>query len=257
MSSYLFTKSANLEKLEQEIEASSIVTALDTITSLDTQITISFKATLSAPDESTLNDLVTNHVNTPSPEEAQLVKLDAQTDSDGAIMQKLKITTTGWHLQLHTVEFSTSKRSIDHSKDSNGNDLSFCTMKCYDSNNTEITTDEGLTNCVKTVFSWEPTHDYDISGAYFYQLAKPTENVRMWTVGVPDVPAQYGGSKPFVQGGLNLKFLNSDNALQIDGKTPKWLQYSATNHTNKFSLTFKHEAGLVHLMMIVFEIFKA
>lgn len=180
----------------------------------------------------------------------------APQDTDGSPLARNKITKSGWHYQLHSVEFSSSKRAIDYSKNVSGSDIGFCTMKAYDDQDAEITSDENLVNAVKTIISWEPTHDYDIVGSFLFQLSTPTENLRMWCIGVPDVSSQYGGSKPFVEGGINLKFLDTNESLKVDGRAPKTMTYSSQYHTNKFSLIFKHPAGYTHSMMLVFELFK-
>jgi len=65
MSQYSFVKAANTDRLTQEIQQSSIVTALDYISTVGTALSVFFKAALSASDEITLSALVSSHVDAP------------------------------------------------------------------------------------------------------------------------------------------------------------------------------------------------
>lgn len=177
-------------------------------------------------------------------------------DVDGSPLSRVKVTKSGWHYQLHCIEFSTSKRVVDHSTHEDESDINFCVMKAYRADGTEITDDANLNEAVKTTITWEPTHTYDILGAKFYQLATPTESIRMYSSAAAHIPIQYGGNKRFVTGGFNLKFLPASSGFDIDGRAPKTVYYDSVNHSGSFTMIFKHPAGLVHNMMLVFELFK-
>lgn len=180
-------------------------------------------------------------------------------DSDGVAYAKTKITNTGWSYQLHAVEFEVSVINSLYSKKPNGTDFGFAVLKCFkDVSGTMVEcTDQtdADTNCVMTQIDWEPTHDYEVMGGMFKQASVPSDDVRLWMVGVPDVPEAYGGSKVFVSN-VNLKYMGTEEGVRVDGRAPKYMTYSAVNHTNKFRLILKHTAGFKHKAMVVFEIFK-
>jgi hypothetical protein len=111
-------------------------------------------------------------------------------------------------------------------------------------------------NCIKTIVEWEPTHDLEIMGGMLKQSAAPTTDVRLWVVGVPDVPAEYGGSKPFCVN-INLKYTEAEEGIRVDGRASKFLEYSAQNHTSKLQLIFRHNIGINHKLHMIFELFKA
>jgi hypothetical protein len=67
-----FNKTVNIERLTKEITLSSIVTALDNITSAGTSCSIMFKAELSTTDNDTLTNIVSTHIASP------LVRIDIQ-----------------------------------------------------------------------------------------------------------------------------------------------------------------------------------
>lgn len=183
-------------------------------------------------------------------------RLEPPKDSDGSPLWRNKITTTGWNYQLHGIEFKTSQLDSIVSKKSNGTDHGFTTIKCYDADDVQLTTQETCdTSAVKTVVDWEPTHDYEVVGGLFKMAQVPESNMRLWVVGVPDIPAAYGGSKEFVSN-VNLKFIGLEEGIKADGRAAKYLTYSATLHTNKLRLILIHPAGYKHDFHMIFEIFK-
>lgn len=176
-------------------------------------------------------------------------------DIDGATIIRTKAAKVGWTYQLYPVEFTTSKLNSLYSKKNDNTDRSGITYKIYDVDNVEITASENEVNVVKTIIDFEPPFDYEIIGGYVQQNTKPTTDCRVWVVGVPDVSEAYGGSKEMV-GGVNLKFIDPTDKITADGRASKYMTYNATYHTNKLRLIVRHEAGLQHDLMIVFEIFK-
>lgn len=179
------------------------------------------------------------------------------TDTDYAPLYRLKITPSGWVYQLHAIEFATSTLNSIYNKDKDGNDLGFTTIKFYDNEGVELTDQEDIdTDCVKTVVNWEPTFDYDIIGGVVKQSSLPSDNVRVWIIGVPDIPAGSGGSKMFLTGGVNLKYMGLED-VKVDGRTPKRLSYNATYHTNKLQIVVKTDTpGTKHNISLLLDIFR-
>jgi len=69
MSQYDYTKTPlSIDRLTQEIQQSTIVTALDHMTALGSALSIFFKADLSSDDQTTLSTLVTAHTGVPLPQ---------------------------------------------------------------------------------------------------------------------------------------------------------------------------------------------
>jgi len=181
----------------------------------------------------------------------------APVDVDGAPLQRTKITKTGWHFQLHGLEFCTSGLASGFNEDVDGNDLGFTSLKFYNSSDVELvagTQAELDANCVKTVYDIEIGQDIEVIGGLIEQPALPTTDVRMWVLAIPDLTVAQGGSVPFTQGGINLRYISGN--LDLDGKTPKLLPYSATYHTNKFRIIVKHNAGVIHPIHMLFKLFR-
>lgn len=182
------------------------------------------------------------------------------TDTDGAPLARTKITQSGWHYQVHTVSWDSSKLDSVYNKDYLGNDLGFATIKYYDNTDTELVSPTQATldtDCVRTDLLFEPTHDMEVIGGKLKQRTAPAEDVRMWIIAVPDVPKVMGGSVDFTQGGLNLYDLGDNATYDIDGKTAKMMSYDALYHTNKFQVILRHGAGFQCRVSMHFKLFKS
>lgn len=185
-------------------------------------------------------------------------------DSDGSPLQRVKVTTSGWHYQLHGVEFETSKLDSIYSKKIDNTNYGFTAVKFYkllNNEEVEITGDDLNqtfldNNCIKTVVDWEPSHDYELVGGMLKMRTTPQDDIRMWIIGVPDVPEQYGGSKVFISN-CSLSYIGNDSGIRADGRAPKYLTYNNQTHTNKLRLVFRHPSGVKHQFLMLFEIFKS
>lgn len=175
-------------------------------------------------------------------------------DADGSKLTRGKVAPLGWLYQLHGVDFTTAKLNSAFNQDELGNDLGFATVELYDAQDILITEEVNEGNAVKTVINWEPTHTFEIIGGDYLQGEKPTQDVRLWVIAVPDVPKEYGGDKDFIQGGINLKHIMC--SLEADGRVAKKLSYIEGMKLTKMEITLKHPAGYQHSGQMLFEIFK-
>jgi hypothetical protein len=183
-----------------------------------------------------------------------------QNDDDGAQIVRVKAAKKGWSFWAVPIEITTSTLSGSlYCKDSTGVNVPGITAKIYDSENTEITTagllNANLATCVKTVIDFEPPFDYEIIGGSLRINSNPAQDVRLWIVGAPDIPAQFGGSKEFASG-VNLKFMAPEAAFEIDGRVTKALTYNAVTHQGKMRIILKHPAGLALNMQIMIHIYR-
>lgn len=177
------------------------------------------------------------------------------SDSDGSMLSRSKVTQSGWQYHLQGIEFTTADRESVVNKDENGNDLGFATMKIYDDQGAEITTELGEAGAVKTVIDWEPPFDYEILGGTIRSSANIVEDIYAYVIAVPDIPKAFGGSKDFICC-LNLKFIGANDKVEADGRAAKKLTYDAVNHTNKIRIVLTHPAGIKRSLSLVLEVFK-
>lgn len=181
-------------------------------------------------------------------------------DVDGALIIRQKAAKKGWSFWAIPIEITTSTLGGSlYCKDSLDNSIPGISCKIYDANNAEITT-AGLLNvnlgtCVKTVIDFEPQFDYEIIGGQLRINSNPSTDIRLWIVGAPDIPAQYGGSKEFASG-INLKFLAPDSSFDVDGRVTKTLFYDPVTHQGKMRIILKHPAGTQVNMQVVIHLYR-
>ena len=179
----------------------------------------------------------------------------SSSDIDGVTLVRPKAAKKGATFQLNSPEFTTSTIGSLAHYDSTGANLNQCTLKFYDSNNIELTTQQDCdTLCVKTVLDFEPPFDYELIGGNARISATVNENVRLWVAAVPDIPYADGGSRMMAQN-VNLRFNAPGVGIDLDGKVSKHLAYSNTLHTNKLRVTLTHPTGSKHLLAIWFYLF--
>lgn len=181
-------------------------------------------------------------------------------DPDGALVVRTKAAKKGWSFWAVPIEITTSTISGSvYCKLSNEQDISGISCKIYDSDNQEITTpgpsDVNLQSCVKTIVDFEPPFDYEVIGGDLRVSTNPVQDVRLWIIGAPDIPAQFGGSKEFVSG-LNLKFLSVDSSFSVDGRVTKFLKYDPVTHQSKLRLLIKHSPGAQINMQFVLHLYR-
>lgn len=181
-------------------------------------------------------------------------------DIDGAVIVRHKAARKGWSFLSLPPEITTSTIGGSlYCKDSSGNDITGISCKIYNSNNDEITTpgleNANLSTCVKTILDVELPFDYELIGGALRVTTSPSDDIRLWIIGAPDIPSQYGGSKEFASG-INLKFLSADNSFDIDGRVAKFITYNPATHQGKLRILLKHAAGLTVNMQVMIHLYR-
>jgi hypothetical protein len=175
------------------------------------------------------------------------------TDDDGSKIIRSKAANAGWKAQFHSVRVSTATSNGVRSKKRDGTDTGFCTYTMYDING-NVTALPLL--CAKTVVTWEPNHDMEIVGGQLLQAVPPISDVWMYVTAAAHIPAQYGGSIAFTEGGINLSDVGVGGNVNFDGRVSKYIAYDATYHSGRFYIELQHPANFQHNFTLVFELFK-
>jgi hypothetical protein len=99
---YNYEKEVNIEQLDQEIRASSITVALDTITSLCLDVKITFKASISIAEKQVLDDIVAAHVPQPTPDDVLIARTINETFTSKNLVdgKKLFVRNHGYSHEL-------------------------------------------------------------------------------------------------------------------------------------------------------------
>lgn len=190
-----------------------------------------------------------------------------EKDSDGSGLIRAKTTKTGWHYEPRSICFRLGTAKSLHNKQSDGTtDIGDAGLKFYGTGGlltqggeesdedfqTRLTSD-----CVATYLDWEPHYTQDIIGATLFVKDMPeTGEARTWTVVAPDIPAIYGGSVPFGNGGFNLAFLAPSGRIEINGRGVKTIPYDSVNHSGKIRIVTRHTAGFNPWVQVQFDHFK-
>lgn len=190
-------------------------------------------------------------------------KVLAPADEEDKPYVRVSATKLNWYYSPRSLDFYSGKagslynRKSDGPRIEDGTDYGDAWMKFYQAGEYGVETEmvQGANEtdeefqarldayCTKTVVEFENDEAIDIWGAKLSISHTPTNRAYLWCVAVPDVPYEYGGSKPFMGGGMNLKLMAPLQVVQFDAKTSKELHYSADYHTNKIAIVIKHEAG--------------
>jgi hypothetical protein len=176
----------------------------------------------------------------------------------GIIGPREKCTITGWHFQLHSVDFTTSTIDGFFNKSINPvtlalANLGYVTWKLYKLDGTLITDQPTAdAECRFTVFDWCADHEMEIRGAAYRHQTAPNSDVYFWCSAAPGI-----ANLPFAQGGINLRHLGSGSGVDSDGKAAKYLHPSNPMvGINKFRMMLHHDAGVKHKAMILFQLYK-
>ncbi len=196
----------------------------------------------------------------------------APSDEEGKPLIRTSVTKTSWHYEPRAIDFFTSKynsiynRKHDGATIDDGSDYDDATMVFYNGSGTELKrgdygSDELFqqvlsTQCAKTVVYFEPKFAYEIFGATLNVCCPPEDRAYLWVLIAPHIPEEYGGSVPFMAGGLNLKMFKDGTVVKYDAKTSKEIPYDPVNHTGTIGLVVKHGLGVAISLQMQFEFYK-
>lgn len=199
------------------------------------------------------------------------LRTEIEIDTEGRQIQRSAYGKKGWTYIAHPIEFTTSKLGAIYTKDWKGVDRGDCVFKFYDSSGTELvagTQAELDANCVETRVTIKPAYDYEVISGKIEQHTSPSQDIRMWVVGgviddTTNSPWEYPTgnyhAKEFA-GGINLKYMGSDQEIETDGRASKYMSQTTAGvpyQTNQFQFIIKHSAGYQHDLMIILEYFRA
>lgn len=197
-------------------------------------------------------------------------------DSDGSRIIRPKYNPAGWHFEPRALKFtcgtynSLVNKRLDDFNISNCSDIGDVTLKFYDEDGNQLTkgeteTDEEFqirldSDCTATFMDWWPDYDMEIISAMFGIKNPPTgdDQCHAWCLICPDIAREYGGSVPFVDGGIDLSFAAEKCCIHLDGRCSKRLNNCRSfPYTNKIRLGLIHSPGVKTAFQVLFEHYKA
>jgi len=169
------------------------------------------------------------------------------------------------HYEPRSLDFYTAKvgslynRKSDGLGIDDGTDYGDGWLEFFDASGNTIdpTNQQAITeNCTITKMQFEPKFVFDIFSGILFLEKTPLERAYLWVTVAPDIPEAYGGSVPFMAGGLNLKMLPDYSTVRFDAKTSKQITYNADYHTGKIEMKVKHALGEQIGIQMLYEFYR-
>lgn len=170
-------------------------------------------------------------------------------DKDSVPFSQTKIVPTGWSFHAPNFSFKCGVADSVDFTDKFGNDMSsMCNLKFFNSSagyGTFTPCDPG--DATMTVVDFNPPYPFYIVSGKLHQVAKPTANHKVYATLAPYVPYEQGGSREFICCS-NLRFKGLENAVESDGKAPKYVPFVTINeplkiYSNTIEIVVTHPAG--------------
>ena len=180
----------------------------------------------------------------------KLKPVDTDTGMPSISTRKLP---ADWYPEFREIELETCKMNSIHDKDKNDIDLGQHSIKFYDVNDVELTTQSSIdTDCVRTMVNFDPGEVWAIRGAYTRQIVVPTTPIYVWMDFKLDMTHLVPGlfvRNPYANGGLNMEFQNAYESVGDEGEN-----YSFFNQGDGIEWTIRHDAGLKHRIRIIYQL---
>jgi len=181
-----------------------------------------------------------------------------EIDSEGRQIVRAAAGKKGWSYYALGIQIETSKLGGLYCKDESGTNISGISIKFYDADNVELTTQETIdAGCVKTILTIAPSYDYEIIAGNARQVSAPSTDVRLWVVGgILELGGAYVKSFADSQ---NLRFTGTV-PMETDGRASKYMTKTIPGvpyQGNQFRFTLKHGVGVKHELLVTLEMFRA
>lgn len=255
---YTYNKFCDVSQLETEIRQSSITVALDSITTNGSTLNILFKAALSQGEQEILGELIEDHVPAEISFMEPVVITNTDIDIDKRQIVRLAYAKPGWSYIAYPIEFTSAKFNSLYNKDYLDNNKNEVTLKFYDTNNAEVTSDLNESSIVRTEILFKPAYDYEMISGSVRQTTTASDDIRLWVIGgIVELGSIY--VKEFASG-INLKYIGGDEEFKTDGRASKYMKKDITGvpfQANQLKVILKHPPGFQHNMMIILEFFRA
>jgi hypothetical protein len=258
-----YNRKVDVPRFTQEIAASPVITALDTIVIAGGNCLVTFKDALSAEDLAHLESVVHTHAGEPLPvaiQEVALTGVALTADLRQEVRNTTAKRTTNFNLRAITF-YSAKAGSVHNVNPSTDADFGDATLNLSKWNGTawEAANDSDAT---RTIIDFEPTYNYEIIGG---QIDLPSDlkdgTTNQWylsAVGVPDygAGAPFYGSVPFINE-VNLEAVTTQKVVS-DGRAISYMAYNYAGypHTNKMRVIVKHPAGAQKRFQLLLEHFR-
>lgn len=249
---YTYTKTdVNVARLKLEIQQSPTISiAVDRVNIESSTLVIYMKAELSEQEESALDSLVNDHINTPLPSQDPKIATE-----DNITLVRKQTSPLNWSFQLYGIMFTTATENAVCRHTVEGITSDHLTAKFYTEDGIQVSGSDIATKASTTLIEWMPPWNYYIWGGMFHHKVSPSGGIVINVRAVPDYPKSSGGSIDFISS-TDLSFVGPDAGLDVGAETTQLLEYNGGIGTNKLGFYFHHASGLQHEMFIGLKLYK-
>jgi hypothetical protein len=195
----------------------------------------------------------------------QVLRRDQKRDGEGNPIYRNVIAETKMLFKPRCIDFTVGTYKSLCNKSSNGNDLGDAELLFFDIDRLPLVKDEQETDeafqarldsdCVFTWLYLTPSTRYAIkSGEVRYKGTLGDES-DIWIEVAPHIPKEYGGSVPFIDGGLPLDFYPERHPIVIDGANCAIIEHDTTYYSHRLGVKVEHGIGSKIEILAIFNMY--
>jgi hypothetical protein len=194
-----------------------------------------------------------------------MINLIPNRDTEGNLVIKQMISKSSMLFHPRCLDFTTSKYKSLCNKNSEMTDLGDGEMLFLDASLNFLTKGESesdddfqsrlTSSCKFTWLYFTPGSSYGISAGHIIYKGSPQGEFDVWFEVAPHIPKSYGGSVPFMDGGLPLEMFPEQSTITIDGKSCALIDLDEVNYSHRLGVKIEHETGEQLKILSIFDIY--
>lgn len=195
-----------------------------------------------------------------------VLRNDFKRDSEGNPIYRPIIAAQNMLFQPRCIDFTTGKINSMCNKSSDLSDNGDSELHFFNQSYEEITKNESETDdqfqtrldslCTFTWLYFTPNHRYAIKSGEIRYKGTLGEESDLWIEVAPHIPKAYGGSVPFINGGLPLDFFDEKKAIVIDGGTCAIIELDNQYLSHRLGVKVEHGIGIKIDILATFNIYR-
>lgn len=192
-------------------------------------------------------------------------KIDRR-DKEGNPVFRNVIAENSMLFQPRCIDFTTAKLNSICNKSSDLSDLGDAELHFFNESYEEITRNEGETDqqfqarldssCEFTWLYFTPNYRYAIKSGEIRYKGTLGDESDLWIEVAPHIPKAYGGSVPFINGGLPLDFFDEKKSIIIDGGTCAIIELDNQYLSHRLGVKVEHGIGIKIDILATFNIYR-
>ena len=195
-----------------------------------------------------------------------ILRNEIKRDQEGNPIYRNIIAESNMLFQPRCIDFTTGKYNSICNKSSDGIDIGDAELLFFNELKSQIVKGETETDqeyqarldleCEYTHMYFTPNYKYAIKSGEIRYKGTLGEESDVWIEVAPHIPKEYGGSVPFINGGLPLDFYAEKSPIVIDGGTCTVLNVDLTYYSHRLGVKIEHGIGAKLDILSIFNIYR-